>query len=61
MYVEGFTYTDWYYMPVYIRNFYLDKINKLREEEKKQADQKMGVSTNNVPESVRRQWQNSMK
>lgn len=30
MYIEGFTYSDWYVMPVYLRSYYVDVVVKER-------------------------------
>lgn len=32
MNVEGFTYKDWYEMPVNLRNYYVTIVNKVAEE-----------------------------
>lgn len=43
MNVEGFTYGDWYEMPVNLRNYYVrvvTDISKKREEEIKKASRK---------------------
>ena len=34
-YGKGFTHDDIYSMPIYLRNFYLQKLINLKEEEKK--------------------------
>jgi hypothetical protein len=36
MNVEGFTYKDWYEMPVNLRNYYVTIVNKVAEERNKE-------------------------
>ena len=48
----GFTHDDVYAMPVYLRNFYMQQLLKVKKEEKKQMDKmnkKPSMSRPNIP------------
>jgi len=34
----GFTWTDLYTMPIHLRRFYLDKLQKVKKSEKEEAE-----------------------
>lgn len=40
MNVDGFTYTDWYTMPVHQRELYVQFANEVEDERKKQLEKK---------------------
>lgn len=42
MNVEGFTYKDWYEMPVNLRNYYVTIVNKVAEERNKEIKKASG-------------------
>ena len=47
-YGKGFTYTEVYNMPVYLRNFFIQKLNKIfkkRNEEQKKQERSMRSKT----------------
>lgn len=35
MVIEGFTFADWYTMPVHLRHFYTKMAEKIKEEQNK--------------------------
>ena len=48
----GFTHSDVYEMPIYLRNFYYQELLAAKKEEKKQMDKvskKTKISTPNIP------------
>ena len=51
----GFSHSDVYDMPIYLRNFYYKKLTEAKKEEKKQADKiknqskPQGISRPSVP------------
>ena len=48
----GFTHSDVYEMPIYLRNFYYQELLAVKKEEKKQMDKsskKSNISTPNIP------------
>tara|TARA_Y100000593_G_scaffold57685_1_gene107274 strand:- start:3629 stop:3808 length:180 start_codon:yes stop_codon:yes gene_type:complete len=48
----GFTHSEIYGMPIYLRNFYYRELASVKKEEKKQmnnASKKSKVSTPNIP------------
>ena len=52
----GFTHSDVYGMPIYLRNFYYKELLDVKKEEKKQMDQankKSKIATPNIPTNSR--------
>ena len=47
-YGEGFTFSDVYDMPIYLRNFYLKKLTDTKKEEKKQIDKSNKKSSSTI-------------
>ena len=45
----GFTWTDVYTFPVWLRRFYLEQINKILEAEHKEAQKQMRKAKQNRP------------
>ena len=54
-YGKGFTHSDVYSMPVYLRNFYYTKLTDTKKAEKKEADKSLsktkssGLSRPSIP------------
>ena len=46
MNVDGFTYETWYNMPIHLRTYYIDVIQKKTKE---QADRMKKTTTSDVP------------
>ena len=51
MNVEGFTYESWYKMPVHLRAYYVNVIEKRTEERMK--DMKENTSMPNIPKRIK--------
>ena len=51
MNVSGFSYNDWYTMPIYLRNFYIDKISKTLEK----RNTKGSSAVDHLPNVVKKQ------
>ena len=50
----GFTYSDVYHMPVYLRTFYIRKLQKMFDDQKKQHEKEMKKVSARTPKIGRR-------
>ena len=47
----GFSYQDVYHMPVYLRQFYIQKLNKMFTDQKKEAEKQMKTIKSSMPKA----------
>ena len=47
----GFSYQDVYHMPVYLRTFYVQKLNKMFTDQKKEAEKQMKTVKSSMPKA----------
>jgi hypothetical protein len=47
----GFSYQDVYHMPVYLRTFYIQKLNKMFGDQKVEHEKQMKTMQSNMPKA----------